>query len=135
VDSGAREAAQKEVALVRLGRAFFSKNEMRLQPEADGRGRGRPGVVGLNSPAGDHRVRSLCFRLGKQKFKLADLVAAQDGPGEIVALDEQFGTALQTGEAVELLNGGGQVGQPQALGTGRSTRFVPVWSHDGDLLL
>jgi hypothetical protein len=78
----------------------------------------RPAVIGLRRALGDERVAAGRPTVAEDVLELADLVAGQFEPGQVVALEPEVGTAELGAEAFEPHERSRQVGK---LDTGRLT--------------
>jgi len=110
---GAQQMVQQQVALDLL-RLLPREHQDGLPAEDARRGRGHPGVVGLQRADGDDHVRALRAGLPQQQFQFARLVAAQRQTGQVVPFDQNAWAAQVGGETRRLLQRRGTDRQRQA---------------------
>src|SRR5690606_29529627 len=88
----ASQPVQQQVA-VEWRVCFSAQHQNAMKTELGTKKCGSPAVIRLQAAAGDDRVAAFGLRLGQREFKLANLVAAEHGTGQIIALDPDRGAA------------------------------------------
>ena len=109
---GAEQVGQEQVALG-LGVGVGAAHLHRLQAETGRNGRRLARLVRLRRGGVDKDVASRLHRLGDGVLELADLVATEGQAREILALHPDAGSADRLRQPRQLVEGGGQGGQPQ----------------------
>src|SRR5262249_6226918 len=115
------EMVEQEVALNVVVVGLAAEVEAAFEAEFGAGGRSLPAVVRLHACAPDDYVGFLAQGVGPEELIVPGLVAAEQEPGAIVALEKDADAADPLGETWHLFQGRGQVSQVHA----RQTRHAP----------
>jgi hypothetical protein len=84
----AEHAIEQQIAVRRQGGAP-AQQQIAAQPERRGRTGQRAAEIRLRACGGDHPIGPTPPRVAQDQFDLAQLVAAERGPGQVFAFDPQ----------------------------------------------